>query len=243
MSMKPYRGPANLYFGCDNKESGHYLWKSGQDHLVRCERELGTDRMGLGFDFHMLDGGFLPYVSLKQGEAYLTHFGNWTIVSFADFSVDSRPGSHSTFLCYGRVSYGAAIEAARQFFPRVWSRYKFTVDLAPDEPAAIAEEAVRTIAATVERTRKEMVERYEGQGKSEFDKTLIAKAIELERERVEQLTVQLAGCSAAAMGFCQGDKLWQKCERGDYGWSVALEDVKVLYQKYSALLPPTPAAS
>ena len=47
---------------------------------------------------------------------------------------------------------------------------------------------------------------------------------------VEQLQVQMAGCSTAALGFASGPN---ECKRGDYGWSAAFEDVKNLREKYA----------
>lgn len=50
------------------------------------------------------------------------------------------------------------------------------------------------------------------------------------KARVEQLEVQLAGCSVAAQGY--GDELKQD----DYGWSLAYAHVKELWNKYETLL-------
>ena len=46
-------------------------------------------------------------------------------------------------------------------------------------------------------------------------------------EDTERHQVQMAGISSAAFGYA-GD-----CKKGDYGWAVALDDVKELYRKYS----------
>lgn len=51
-----------------------------------------------------------------------------------------------------------------------------------------------------------------------------------ETKKIEQLTVQLAGCSVAALG---GKDIAKK---GDYGWSVAYQDILDLRKKYDALL-------
>jgi len=48
-----------------------------------------------------------------------------------------------------------------------------------------------------------------------------------QRERIEQLTVQLAGCSVVANG---GDSK-EPAKQGDYGWSVAYQDVLDLRRK------------
>ena len=64
--------------------------------------------------------------------------------------------------------------------------------------------------------------------------TLLRQALEESRNEVEQMRVQLAGCSTAAMGYCRDGVAGQECHRGMYGWSVALEDVKKLYEAYDA---------
>lgn len=49
------------------------------------------------------------------------------------------------------------------------------------------------------------------------------------KDRIEQLEVQLAGCSVAAQGYATGDN---DCVVGDYGWSVPFDDVKELRKKF-----------
>lgn len=41
------------------------------------------------------------------------------------------------------------------------------------------------------------------------------------RKQCEQLTVQLSGCGAAALGWCQSEP----AKVGDYGWSASYQDV------------------
>ena len=52
-------------------------------------------------------------------------------------------------------------------------------------------------------------------------------------DEVEKLRVQLAGCSVAASGGTTGSVVATK---GDYGWSVAYQDVLELRLKYDELL-------
>lgn len=49
-------------------------------------------------------------------------------------------------------------------------------------------------------------------------------------EREEQLQVQLAGCSTAALGLTK-----DPAKRGDYGWSPAYEDVLKLRRAFDRM--------
>jgi hypothetical protein len=71
-------------------------------------------------------------------------------------------------------------------------------------------------------------------GHDDYDKTLelTRQALAEARDEIEHLRVQLAGCSTAALGYARDGEPSQKCGRGDYGWSPALEDVKALYESY-----------
>lgn len=51
------------------------------------------------------------------------------------------------------------------------------------------------------------------------------------RAQVDQLTVQLAGVTAAALGWSKG----QEAKQGQYGWSPAYQDVLVLRERLEAL--------
>lgn len=61
----------------------------------------------------------------------------------------------------------------------------------------------------------------------------VREGIKALEAQVDQLRVQLAGCSVAALGYAKGKN---DCKRGDYGWSVALDDVKKLRRKYQLAL-------
>lgn len=53
-------------------------------------------------------------------------------------------------------------------------------------------------------------------------------------DREEQLTVQLAGCDAAALGATK-----TPVKKGQWGWSPAYQSVLELRRKYEALLKST----
>lgn len=46
----------------------------------------------------------------------------WTILYFADYSVDRRPGSHSTFITNAELSLEDMLSSAREAWPEVFLR-------------------------------------------------------------------------------------------------------------------------
>lgn len=71
-----------------------------------------------------IDTGFCPKPQWILGPVRITHVDDWIIVSWWDNSVDSRPGSHSTFLGQGFESEMAVIDAAKKQFPNVFARQR-----------------------------------------------------------------------------------------------------------------------
>lgn len=65
----------------------------------------------------------------------------------------------------------------------------------------------------------------------EKDEETVALFLRINRleNQIEQLRVQMAGCSVAATGYIKGENA---CKPGQYGWSRGYEDVKTLYLKY-----------
>ena len=55
-----------------------------------------------------------------------------------------------------------------------------------------------------------------------------------EEKEIEQLMVQLAGCSVVALG-----NIKNPAKEGDYGWSPSYQDVLDLRLKYEKLLFPS----
>lgn len=112
-----------VYYGCQ-REAGHYFFL----------HDNGTPQRRCDFlpdeitkDYHV-DGGYVPK-SGQQGEAALHHVDGWTVVAFADYGVDHRPGSHSTFIVRGVMGFDEAVAASREKFPGVWARYRFPIIL------------------------------------------------------------------------------------------------------------------
>lgn len=106
------------YVGCVG-DTGHYMW----------DAELRKDwhwfkQVPWGV---RIDGTIPPPRNYEQGVARLEHLEGWTAVGFWDNTVDSRPGSHSTFVFRGTLTYEEAIAKARATFPTIWARFNFEV--------------------------------------------------------------------------------------------------------------------
>jgi len=102
------------YCGCF-QSLGFYVWKPGME------------KMPFGFAQRLDRFERWTAKGARQGEAKVTHLAGWTILSFPDVSVDSRPGSHSTFALRGRYDFDAAVAAAREAFPYVFRRFTFEI--------------------------------------------------------------------------------------------------------------------
>lgn len=62
-----------------------------------------------------------------EGLAFRTCNGGWTAVSFWDRSVDQRGACNSAFIVRGEMTFAQVIRAAKQGWPKVWSRFTFPV--------------------------------------------------------------------------------------------------------------------
>jgi len=112
------------YFGCWNCQLGHYLSAPG-GHRPPYEWRL---------KWNCLDGGiFLPSTQSVQGlyrlsrVSHVTSAESWTIISWWDRSIDSRPNSCSAFLARGELTADQILALARETFPHVFARMKFTL--------------------------------------------------------------------------------------------------------------------
>ena len=117
-----------LYFGCIDGP-GHYLWQSLNGYPSRFAMQDPRNRL-----LHKLDGLLCP-ADTTEG-VVLKHFiHGHTVVAFWDRSVDSRPGSSSSFFLEGAHSYQYVIAAARQAFPKVLARIegRFSLRLSEDK--------------------------------------------------------------------------------------------------------------
>ncbi len=107
------------YFGCV-KEVGHYWWTLGL-------RKIYNDKLP------GVDAVYCPPDSEQEGRAqiiYLTpnqYGGAYTLISFWDYSVDSRPGSNSNFMLEGVLSFEDMKIRSKELFPEIWKRFEFEV--------------------------------------------------------------------------------------------------------------------
>lgn len=102
-----------LYYGC-HYQAGHFPFAPG---MVKLRLRQSIAR---------LDGGFTPK-TYEQGKAKLTHLTGWTIIAFPDYTIDTRPGSHSTFVLPGKLTFEEALAEAKRIFPQVWARIDYEV--------------------------------------------------------------------------------------------------------------------
>jgi hypothetical protein len=100
------------YFGCDNSETGHYLWDS--DGKTRWDVLRSNP-----WAAH-IDDGLNP--KKGQGQAAIHHKNGWTYVSFSDYTKDRRPGSNAGFLVDAEVEFPEVMAMAEIEFPEILRR-------------------------------------------------------------------------------------------------------------------------
>ena len=111
-----------FFFGKWDSNIGHSLYGPDGKHFNGWPRDV----VEVPWAWQMLDQGFLPTQDRREeGKVYLTHIGDWTVLSFWDRSGDHRPGSNSNFILWGRLPYSAAITMAAGLFPELFKRFDF----------------------------------------------------------------------------------------------------------------------
>ena len=124
-----------LYFG-PLKESGHFMfhedgwqvpyskvnticpWKDSEiDGLLQPGRPDPGDRLERRTR------------SKVEGEAALHHKNGWTALAFWDCTIDTRPGSCSTYITEGTLSFEEMVALAKARFPERWNKMQFEVKL------------------------------------------------------------------------------------------------------------------
>lgn len=110
----------SYYFGCYG-DIGHYLFSSERVQTVSRSKAVEI----LGKDWWKIDGAFVPTNAgeIAHGYTFDTFLpSGWTYLSMIDNTVDSRQGSHSTFLLLGQLSKLEAIQLAKSSFSTVCKR-------------------------------------------------------------------------------------------------------------------------
>ena len=111
-----------LYFGCSNREAGHYVF--------RCENGRLTSLAYGGNDFgwvRKFDGTLAPLGPQEEGKATLSYVHGYSIIAFWDRSVDTRPGSNAMFLIPGKRTFDEAMAYAVLKFPVVFERFDYVI--------------------------------------------------------------------------------------------------------------------
>lgn len=120
-----------FYFGVGDNYSGHAWWEPAAQKRDVLVRSHGHADSILGPIARCIDGVFAP--STVQGQAQIVRFENpgrrhaYTLLAFADYSGDSRPGSNSVFVVEGELSFAEMERWTRTLFPTVWARFTFQV--------------------------------------------------------------------------------------------------------------------
>lgn len=69
-----------------------------------------------------IDGTFAPADSRASGRAVIAHLHGLTILSFWDYSADSRGGCNGNFVAPGCHDFRAMLTLAQEHFPRLMER-------------------------------------------------------------------------------------------------------------------------
>ena len=113
------------YFGCVGC-SGHFLHKNidGQLGSQSCRHELYSLKPHI-------DGGYTPKGNIPEGYAHISYVKTgdvlWSIFSFNDYSVDHRPGSHSTFIFKNKHCYTEMARMIKEAFQMIVKRFDFEI--------------------------------------------------------------------------------------------------------------------
>lgn len=110
------------YFGCLHRP-GHF-WHSRESLCRIVPADIKKTLLPKYIDYSFVD------FTKKEGEAVVTAHASVTILAFKDNSVDTRPGSHSTFVIEGLPTPEDALRLCKEQWPEVFERFKFEVVLA-----------------------------------------------------------------------------------------------------------------
>lgn len=109
-----------VYFG-PIRQPGHYFWIRQRERSIKTENPWK----------YAVDGKLQPEGKETEGLAKLHHKDGWTALAFWDRTVDTRPGSCSTYLSDTIMTFDEIVAASKAAFPDRWNQMKFEVRLAP----------------------------------------------------------------------------------------------------------------
>jgi hypothetical protein len=122
--------PVIYYFGALSRRSGgHFLFAPGQRPASSEKKTLPWPDVDAVLCPGFVAGG-TPEADQIEGRAQLHHRDGWTALAFWDRSVDARFGANSVFIAKGQHDFEGMIALARKYFPDVWGRWQFQVQLA-----------------------------------------------------------------------------------------------------------------
>lgn len=110
-----------FYFGCIDR-IGHYMFDATGRNTKEADAFTYNNPWGT-----QVDGGLAPNGPQVEGLALVHQKGGWTALSLWDRSVDGRPGSTSTFLAEGKLTFNEMISFAGTTFPQVVRRFSFKI--------------------------------------------------------------------------------------------------------------------
>lgn len=120
--------PPVLYFG-PLESVGHHLRAPngrmvtqrnvGEHGFAKQYRDKSYFGLALCAD---LDGGYVPQeCGQVEGCAALTHEAGMTVLGIWDRSIDTRPGSHSTYIAVGTYDFPTMCKLCKVVFPKRWA--------------------------------------------------------------------------------------------------------------------------
>lgn len=128
--------PRMFYFGPWD-QAGHHMRSANRP----TDRSMDLEELRAESNFtrtnpwgYEVDGDLCPK-NTGQGLAMVHHKDGWTALSFWDYTVDHRPGSHSTYLTEGTFTFEEMVAMAKERFAYRWNKIKFEVRLVPQPEA------------------------------------------------------------------------------------------------------------
>lgn len=116
--------PKMFYCGC-HRDTGHYLWTEDEYESYRFwEMQPWGVKLDGTLQPTPRDGFIVP-----NGVARFTHEYGWSALSWWDNSIDTRQGSHSTFIVEGAYTAEEVLEMAQRRFYWVFAHFEYEISI------------------------------------------------------------------------------------------------------------------